>query len=71
MQNFIRYSGVAFTMAAVVGGFTWFGYWLDGRYHNETPWFTLVFSLLSVPIAIYYVLKDFTKSSQGGNDETD
>jgi len=37
------------------------GYKLDKLIHIRFPVFTLVFSMLSVALAIYYAIKDFLK----------
>jgi uncharacterized membrane protein YfcA len=50
---------MATKMAVIILAGVWFGRWLDeGR---SFPVFTLVFSLLSVAMAIYVVIKDTSK----------
>jgi len=45
-------------MAFIIGGGTWFGYWLDKQTGWDFPVFIVVFSILSVGFAIYYAVKD-------------
>ncbi|MBL0315601.1 MAG: AtpZ/AtpI family protein [Flavobacteriales bacterium] len=52
---------MATQMAATIFVGVWGGKKLDEYLKNETPVFTLVFSLLGVVIAMYNVIKDFIK----------
>jgi F0F1-type ATP synthase assembly protein I len=47
-------------MAIVIGGGVYGGIKLDEKY-AVSPLFTLIFSLLSVGLAIYFVVKDLSK----------
>jgi ATP synthase protein I len=58
-NDFLRYTGMATKMAVVILAGVWFGQWLDGE--QEFPLFTLIFSILSVTMAIYIVIKDTSK----------
>lgn len=49
---------MAFQMAAVIGLSVWGGQKLDERFHNLTPWYTIVLSLVGIAVALYLVLKD-------------
>lgn len=60
-DQILRYSGMATQMAATIFVGVWGGKKLDEYLKNETPVFTLVFSLLGVVIAMYNVIKDFIK----------
>ena len=55
---YMKYSGMAFQMGAIIIAFTYLGQWLDGKYAMETPYWTVGFSLLGVFIALYYLIKD-------------
>ena len=48
-------------MVAIIILGTFFGDYLDGKNDSETPIYTAFFSLASVFISIYYVLKKITK----------
>lgn len=45
-------------MAAVIGGFTWLGAYLDQRYaSNQTLW-TIILGLVGVGLGLYLVIKE-------------
>ncbi len=54
----LKYSGMAFQMAAIILIFTLIGKKLDAHFGMEKPTITLIFALLSVIIALYLNLKD-------------
>ena len=60
-SSLAKYSGIAFTMLAIIGLSTWAGIWLDGHFHTTTPWFTLVLMLLGLFVALYSVIRSLTK----------
>ena len=60
---FVRYSGMAFQMIAVLLVAAYSGQWLDDRYNNEQPWFTLVLLLIGVTASMYLIIKTVTKQS--------
>ena len=61
LYNYAKYSGVAFQMVAIILIGVFGGVKLDAYLHLGFPVFTVVFSLLSVFLAIYYVIKDLLK----------
>ncbi|HEX2967973.1 MAG TPA: AtpZ/AtpI family protein [Bacteroidales bacterium] len=61
LNDFARYSGMAFQMFAIIFITAWGGNKLDKLSDNKTPVFTIILSLLGVFAAIYTVLKDFIK----------
>ncbi len=61
IQDFGKYSGLAFQMIVIIGGMTWIGVKLDKFFSLETPVCTIIFSLLGVFGGIYISLKDFIK----------
>lgn len=60
---FVRYSGMAFQMIAVLLVAAYSGQWLDDHYKNEQPWFTLVLLLIGVTASMYLIIKTVTKQS--------
>lgn len=56
-KQLARFAGIGFQMGAIIGGGTWLGHWLDGE-SADFPLYTLLFSLLSVFIALYLVIKE-------------
>ncbi len=61
IQDFAKYSGLAFQMIAIILVMTWIGTKLDKYLSLNTPVFTVIFSLLGVFAAIYTSLRDFLK----------
>ena len=56
-----KYSGIAFTMLAIIGLSAWLGTWLDGHFHNKTPYFTVGLMVLGLFVALYQVIRSLTK----------
>jgi ATP synthase protein I len=56
-----KYSGIAFQMIAIILAGVYAGIWLDERLEPSYPVFKLVFSLLSVGLAMYTVIRGVTK----------
>lgn len=61
LQDFGRYSGMAFQMIFIILIMTWLGTKLDKWLNLETPVFTIILSLLGVFAGIYTSIKDFIK----------
>ena len=61
LQDFSKYSGLAFQMIVIIGGMTWIGVKLDKFFSLDTPVCTIIFSLLGVFAGIYISVKDFIK----------
>lgn len=57
VDDFIRYSGMAFEMAAIMGFGTWVGVKIDRWLELSFPAFTLGLLILSVIGAIYHVIR--------------
>ena len=60
-SNVAKYSGIAFTMLAIIGLSAWLGTWLDGHYHNKTPYYTVTLMLAGLFVALYQVIRSLTK----------
>ena len=58
---FLRYSSMAFTMAAAIGIFVYAGVKLDEWQKNDFPAWTVTGSVIGVFAAMYYVIKDLLK----------
>ena len=58
---FMRYSGMAFQMIAVLLVAAYSGQWLDDHYNNTQPWFTLVLLLIGVTASMYLIIKTVTR----------
>lgn len=60
-DSFIRYSGLAFEMMAIIGLFTFVGYKIDQWKGNEFKGFTLGLMIFSVIMAIIYGTRNLLK----------
>ena len=58
---FLRYSGMAFTMASAIGIFVFAGIKLDHWRANEFPVWTVIGAVIGVFSAMYYAIKDLLK----------
>ncbi len=57
INNYVKYSGVAFQMIAIIGVFAYAGYWIDSATQNKVHWITALFSLTGVLISLYIVIR--------------
>ncbi|MFD2587996.1 AtpZ/AtpI family protein [Croceitalea marina] len=64
LNNYARFSGIAFQMIAIIAGGTYIGVLLDDKYPNEHSIYTLICSLFSVLISIYFVIRRIIKMSK-------
>jgi len=62
VKTYAKYSSIAIQMAVVVVGGTFGGLKLDQYFKNDFPIFILIFSTLSVVLAIYLVIKDLIRN---------
>jgi F0F1-type ATP synthase assembly protein I len=61
VNDFYKYSGMAIQMGITIAAAVYGGIALDKQLELETPWFTLLLSLIGVAAAIYIVIKTTTK----------
>lgn len=54
---YIKYSSLTTQMAVIIAMGAFFGDYLDKKNTSEIPIYTIVFSLISIFLALYYVLK--------------
>lgn len=54
---YLKLTSAAFQMAAVIGGFTWLGTWLDKQFHTDSL-FTVILALLGVGMGLYLMIKE-------------
>ena len=59
LENYAKYTGIAFQMIAVMLAAVWGGLKLDEKFNEGDPLFIIIFSILGVFIALYVALKDF------------
>ncbi len=68
-SKFLRFSGLGVQMGITIGGFTWLGTYLDGRYQNKTPWWTLGLSLFGVIAALWFMIKEVIKMNKEKDEQ--
>jgi F0F1-type ATP synthase assembly protein I len=56
-NKYLKYSSLGFQMLVIIAGLSLLGDYLDERLAFETPWLTLVFSLLGVTASMYLLIK--------------
>jgi F0F1-type ATP synthase assembly protein I len=63
VNNYLRYSGIGFQIAATIGVGVFIGYQLDKWVKTPQPYFTLGFSFVFLILGLYIGLKDFGKKA--------
>ena len=63
MRNYAKFTGLAFQMIAIIGGFAYAGYKIDEYRGSKTPIITAAFSLVGVVLALYQVVKQLNKNN--------
>jgi F0F1-type ATP synthase assembly protein I len=61
LSNYGKYSSIGFQMIAIMVAGVFGGIYLDKWLHSK-PIFTIVLSLLSVALSMYYTIKDLSKT---------
>lgn len=69
LDNYARYSSIAIQMLVIILAGVFGGYKLDQWLKLNAPVFTIILSLLSVILAIYYVTRDLLKSGRKDHDK--
>lgn len=64
LNNYIKFSGIAFQMIAVICVFSYLGVWLDEKHFNNYSAYTIIFSLIGVVLAMYMVIKQVISMSK-------
>jgi Putative F0F1-ATPase subunit Ca2+/Mg2+ transporter len=60
-DDFVKYSGLGFEMAAIIAIGTFGGYKIDQWLHNQFKGFTLFLMIISVIISILYGVRNLLK----------
>lgn len=60
-KNFLLLSNLALQMGVIIGLGVFLGDYVDSKFKNITPWWTILLSLLSISFAFYQVLKTLKK----------
>ena len=57
LNSYIKYTSLTTQMAVIITAGTFFGDYLDKANKSDLPVYTIIFSLGSIFLALYYVLK--------------
>lgn len=68
-STFARFSTVGIQMGIIIAGFAWLGNFLDEKYNNETPWWTLGLTLFGVAAGLTLVIREAIKMSERNDDK--
>lgn len=61
LKNIAIFTGIAAQMGVTIFAGAYLGKWLDTEYPSNKKWFTMIFTLLGVGIALYVTLKQINK----------
>ena len=64
LNSYIKYSSIATQMAIIIIAGTFLGNYLDAQQNSEQKTFTIISSLLSVVLSIYYAIKEVEKHNE-------
>lgn len=67
-RDYLRFTTVGLQFVITICLSVAFGWWLDGKLETK-PWLTLVFSLLSPPVAFYHLYRAVYGPDLVGNGE--
>jgi len=56
-NSLAKFTGLAFQMIAIIGGFAYAGYRIDKAANHNTKWATALLALIGVFISFYFVFK--------------
>ena len=56
-NTYIKFTGLAFQMIAIIGAFAYVGYRIDASANHQTKWVTALLSLIGVFISFYTIFK--------------
>jgi uncharacterized membrane protein YfcA len=61
VNNFARYTGMAFQMLATIAVFMFIGSKIDQRHPHGQPVYTAILGLLGVIVSLYMAVRSLTK----------
>lgn len=63
LKYYIKYSSLTTQMAIIIITGTFFGDYLDNSNNSEIPFYTIIFSIFSIILSLYYVLRKIVKDN--------
>ena len=67
LNSYVKFTGIAFQMAVVIGLGVYLGIWLDEKYPNKHQLFTVACSFIFVSLSMWQVIRQLKKFNK---DET-
>jgi F0F1-type ATP synthase assembly protein I len=64
LNSYIRYSSLTTQMAAIIAAGTFFGNYLDQVNNTNSKTYTITLSLISIFLALYYVIKKIINQNE-------
>ncbi len=64
LNTFARFSGLGFQMIAIIGIGSFIGVKLDEKYPNKHSLYTIILSLISVILAIVFIIRRIIAASK-------
>jgi len=58
-RAYIRLSGLGMSILAAIGLAVFVGLWLDEKFKNTIPWFTISLSILTIIVVLLQILKKY------------
>lgn len=65
VNNFAKYTGMAFQMLVTIGLFTFIGYKIDENQPQNKSIYTAMLGFLGVIVSLYMVIRSLTKRENG------
>ena len=64
LNSYIKYSSIGTQMAIIIIAGAFFGDYIDNQQQSTTRVYTITFSLISVFLSLYYVIKEILKHNE-------
>lgn len=65
---YLRLTSAGLQMAGVITTFTYLGYYLDGTFQLETPWWTISLGLSGVAVGLYLIIREVMEINKKDNE---
>ncbi len=65
---YLRLTSAGLQMAGVITTFTYLGYYLDGKFQFETPWWTIILGLAGVAIGLYLIIREVMEINKNNEE---
>ena len=62
LNQYVKFSGMGLQMGITIAIFAYAGYWLDGKFETESPYYTAGLSLIGVFASLFLMIKQLPKN---------